>query len=130
MGSFVDRGNLSFTNARRSPIYIDKTGFLEYTNAVIDTEQRYICVSRPRRFGKTMTAGMLTAYYCKGCDSEPLFRDLKIAASPSFREHLGRYDVIHLDIAYLLVQIKDPEQTIAYLQKSVIEELDTLYPGS
>lgn len=129
MGVFVNRGNSSFLRARKSQIYIDKTGLLEYTNSVIDTEQAYICVSRPRRFGKTLTAGMLTAYYGKGGDSEFLFQDLKIASSPSFRKHLNHYDVIHLDIAYLLVQLKDSFKTIAYLQEHVIDELKEVYPG-
>lgn len=129
MGNYVNRGNASFASARRSQIYIDKTGLLNYTNSVMDTEQRYICVSRPRRFGKTLTAGMLMAYYGKGCDSRSLFQDLEIAGSCSFQKHLNQYDVIHLDIAYLLVQVRDPSKTIEYLQKSVIEELDMIYPG-
>ena len=129
MGSFVNRGNGSFASARKSQIYIDKTELLNYTNSVMDTEQRYICVSRPRRFGKTLTAGMLMAYYGKGCDSEALFKDLSIADSPSFKDHLNQYDVIHLDIAYLLVQIKNPSKTISCLQEYVIEELKTIYPG-
>ena len=90
MGSFVNRGNNSFTNARKSQIYIDKTGFLKYINSVLDTEQSYICVSKPRRFGKTMTAGMLTAYYSKGCDSLSLFEDLEIAKSDSVCKHLNQ----------------------------------------
>lgn len=129
MGSFVNRGNGSFTSARKSQIYIDKTEILNYTNSVMDTEQCHICVSRPRRFGKTLTAGMLTAYYSRGCDSEALFKDLAIADSPSFKDHLNQYDVIHLDIAYLLVQIKNPSKTISCLQEYVIEELKTIYPG-
>lgn len=129
MGSFVNRGNESFSRARNSQIYIDKTGLLNYTNSVINTEQSYICVSRPRRFGKTLTAGMLMAYYCRGCNSETLFTDLAIADSPSFKKHLNQYDVIHLDIAYLLVQIKNPSKTISCLQEYVIEELKTIYPG-
>ena len=129
MGNFVNRGNSSFARARRSQIYIDKTGLLNYTNSVIDTEQCYICVSKARRFGKTMTAGMLMAYYSRDCDSEALFQDLTIAKSPFFHEHLNQYDVIHLDIAYLLVQIKDSLKTISCLQEYVIEELRNMYPG-
>ena len=128
MGIFVNRGNSSFRSARRSQIYVDKSGLLKYTNSVIDTEQRYICSSRPRRFGKTMAAGMLTAYYGKGCDSKVLFADLKIAGDPSFEEHLNQYDVIHLDIAYLLVQLKDPLEMVPYIQKCVIDELKEIYP--
>ena len=103
MGIFVNRGNASFRSARKSQIYVDKSGLLQYTNSVIDTEQRYICSSRPRRFGKTMAAGMLAAYYEKGCDSRALFADLEIG--------------------------KDSLETVAYIQKCVIEELREIYPG-
>lgn len=129
MGIYVNRGNESFARVRKSQVYVDKTGLLGYTNSVIDTEQSYICVSRARRFGKTITAGMLTAYYGKGCDSRELFAGLKIASLSSFEEHLNKYDVIHLDIAYLLVQIKSSLETISCIQKYVIEEIKELYPG-
>lgn len=129
MGNFVNRGNNSFASARKSQIYVDKTGLLNYTNSVMDTEQRYLCVSKARRFGKTLTAGMLMAYYSRGCDSEFLFKDLTIAKSPAFKEHLNQYDVIHIDIAYLLVQIKDSSKTVSCIQEYVIEELKDIYPG-
>ena len=71
---------------------------LEYTNKVMNTLQGYICNSRPRRFGKSITANMLTAYYSKGCDSQDLFAGLKISEASDFKMHLNQYDVIHLDI--------------------------------
>lgn len=129
MGMYVNRGNESFASARRSQIYVDKTGLLEYTNEVLGTEQRYICSSRPRRFGKSISAAMLAAYYGKGCDSRALFEGLDISRKPSFEEHLNRYAVIHLDIAYLLVQNKNASDTVDYMQKCVIAELKTVYPG-
>lgn len=129
MGMYVNRGNENFAGAIRSKIYVDKSGLLEYTNEVLGTEQRYICNSRPRRFGKSMAAGMLSAYYGRGCDSRKLFEGLEIAEKPSFEKHLNKYDVIHLDIAYLLVQNKSAADTVAYMQKCVIEELKILYPG-
>ena len=64
MGIYLNPGNESFQSALRSQIYVDKTGILEYTNSVLDSEQRYICVSRPRRFGKSMTAEMLAGDFC------------------------------------------------------------------
>ena len=70
MGAYVNSGNLSFQDVRESKIYVDKTGLLEYTNEMLNTEQCYICNSRPRRFGKTITAEMLAAYYGKA--SEPV----------------------------------------------------------
>ncbi|MEE0832886.1 MAG: AAA family ATPase, partial [Lachnospiraceae bacterium] len=77
---------------------VDKTEMLEYTNKVMNTLQGYICNSRPRRFGKSITANMLTAYYSKGCDSQDLFAGLKISEASDFKKHLNQYDVIHLDI--------------------------------
>ena len=77
---------------------VDKTEMLEYTNKVMNTLQGYICNSRPRRFGKSITANMLTAYYSKGCDSQDLSAGLKISEASDFKKHLNQYDVIHLDI--------------------------------
>ena len=73
MGVYLNPGNEKFAKAVQSEIYVDKTGLIEYTNQVINTVQRYVCVSRPRRFGKSMTADMLTAYYGKECDSREHF---------------------------------------------------------
>lgn len=98
MGIYYNPGNDGFKSALRSKIYVDKSGLLEYANSVLDTEQRYICVSRPRRFGKSITAEMLVSYYDKSCDSKELFQHLKIAESSDFEEHLNQYDVIHVDM--------------------------------
>ncbi|MCM1263701.1 MAG: ATP-binding protein [Butyrivibrio sp.] len=130
MGIYVNRGNASFTRARKSQIYVDKTGLLEYTNSVLETEQCYICSSRPRRFGKSMAAGMIAAYYDKGCDSRTLFDDLKIAESPGYEEHLNKYDVIHLDIADLRLENENAIQTVDYIQGIVIKELREVYPNA
>lgn len=73
MGIFVNPGNGAFQVAVNSEIYVDKTGLLTYTNKVMNTLQGYICNSRPRRFGKSIAANMLTAYYSRGCDSEAMF---------------------------------------------------------
>lgn len=98
MGIYLNPGNAGFKSALRSQIYVDKTGFLEYTNSVLETEQRYLCVSRPRRFGKSITAEMLVSYYDKDCDSKEIFRNLKIAKAADFEEHLNQYNVIHVDM--------------------------------
>ena len=98
MGRFVNPDNSAFRVTLNSKIYVDKTELLEYTNSVLDTMDAYICNSRPRRFGKSITANMLTAYYSKGCDSEEMFAPLAIGKKNDFRKHLNRYDVIHIDI--------------------------------
>ena len=96
MGRFVNSGNSAFQVALNSEIYVDKTGLLAYTNKVMDTTAKFICNSRPRRFGKSITADMLTAYYCKNCNSEEMFSSLEISQTPDFRKYLNQYDVIHL----------------------------------
>ncbi len=68
MGIFVNPNNSGFQVALNSEIYVDKTDLLSYTNKVIDTNNALICSSRPRRFGKSITINMLTAYYSKGCE--------------------------------------------------------------
>ena len=73
MGRFVNPDNRAFQAALNSKIYVDKTGLLEYTNSVLNSTNAYICNSRPRRFGKSLTANMLTAYYSKACDSSEMF---------------------------------------------------------
>ena len=82
MGAYLNPDNSKCQEIINSDIYIDKTGLLRYTNSVIHTLQKYICVSRPRRFGKSVTAAMLAAYYSCGCDSEALFSPFEIANAP------------------------------------------------
>ena len=65
MGQYLNPGNAGFARAINSQIYVDMTGMLEYLNSVIDTEQGYVCVTRPRRFGKSIAARMIAAYYSK-----------------------------------------------------------------
>ena len=86
MGRFVNPGNSAFKVALASEIYIDKTNLLDFTNSVLGTKQAYICNSRPRRFGKSITADMLTAYYSKGCDSRELFMNYNIAQTEDFEK--------------------------------------------
>ena len=102
MGRFVNPDNSAFQVALNSKIYVDKTGLIKYTNSVLDTFDGYICNSRPRRFGKSYTANMLTAYYSKGCDSKKMFSGLEISKDLDFKRHLNKYDVIHIDVQWFL----------------------------
>ena len=84
MGIYLNPGNKGFWRAVRSEIYVDKTGLIAYTNRYLNTEEGFLCVSRPRRFGKSMTLRMLAAYYSRGCDSRELFAGFRIARDRSF----------------------------------------------
>ena len=128
MGIFVNPDNSAFQVALNSEIYIDKTGLLEYTNKVMNTLQGYICNSRPRRFGKSITANMLTAYYSKGCESEKMFSGLEISEYPDFRTHLNQYDVIHLVIQWCMEPAGGAQNVVSYITEQTIKELKEYYP--
>lgn len=134
MGLYFNSGNASFYNAVNSRIYVDKTRLLEYTNSILDTEQRLVCVSRPRRFGKTLTADMLTAYYCKGCNSQSIFADLYISKSEGYLKNLNQYHVIHVDINDFLHRIDSntmrrvsPMDAIIIMQREILREMQKYY---
>ena len=99
MGIYFNPGNGSFTKDKNSQLYIDKTGLIEYLNRVICTNANCISVSHARRFGKSHAAGMIDAYYSRGCDSSELFADSEIAAKDSYSAHLNKYNVIHIDVS-------------------------------
>ena len=97
MGIYLNPGNRSFQMSLNSKIYVDKSNLIAYTNSVINTEQRFVCVSRPRRFGKSVTAAMLSAYYGQSADSA-LFEHLAVTTNDSYKEHLNQYNVIFLNL--------------------------------
>ena len=115
MGIYVNPDNIDFQRAINSQIYVDKSGLIELTNAKLFTEQQFICVSRPRRFGKSMATNMLTAYYSRGCDSHEMFSELKIAKSTDFEKHLNKYNVIHINMVNFLSESKDMNELIAFV---------------
>lgn len=98
MRILLNPDNYEYQMALNSEIYVDKSELIKQTNKVINTEQRFICTSRPRRFGKSMAANMLVAYYSRGCDSREMFSSYKIAQADSFEKHLNKYNVIHINM--------------------------------
>ena len=128
MGVFVNPGNEAFAVALNSEIYVDKTELLTYTNKVMNTLQGYICNSRPRRFGKSITANMLTAYYSKGCSSREMFSNLGISKAEGFEKHLNQYDVLHWDIQWCMEPAGGPEKIVSYISEQTISELKEYYP--
>ena len=98
MGTYVNPGTERLRRSKANKYYVDKSMILSVLNEKINTDDNLICVSRPRRFGKTMAANMIAAYYSKGCDSHEVFSDLKISKDPSFEDNINKYTVIKLDI--------------------------------
>lgn len=123
MGMFVNPDNSAFQATLNARIYVDKSGLIRYTNSVLASTDAFICNSRPRRFGKSITANMLTAYYSRGCNSEEMFSGLEISKAEDFKRHLNQYDVIHLDIQWCIEPAGGPEHVVSYISEKTIAEL-------
>ncbi len=117
MGSYLNPGSKALRMALNSEIYVDKSGLIEEMNRRVDTLQRFVCVSRPRRFGKSMAADMLAAYYGCGEDTKELFDWLKVSQSPSYREHLNKYDVIKINMQEFSSLTGSVDEMLEMLQK-------------
>ena len=127
MGTYINIGNAGFQRARNSE-YVDKSGLIAVVNSTLFTERSFSCVSRCRRFGKSMAAKMLCAYYDQSCDSRSLFADLEIAGDPSFEKHLNKYPVIYLDVTDFTTRPIPRKELTAMIDKEIREELCDAYP--
>ena len=128
MGTYLNPSNIELYNdINYSKIYIDKTEIIRFINDILLGQQRYICISRPRRFGKSMTVNMLKAYYSKGCDSAPLFDKLKISGDPEYKKHLNKYNVISLNMTDYIDDANSIEDILGFIEEDVSEELMNEY---
>ena len=127
MGIYLNPGNTEFQRALNSEIYVDKSLLIEYTNRIINTNMQNICVSRPRRFGKSTDARMIAAYYDQSCDSSKLFKDLKIAKSKEYQKHLNKYNVILLNMQDFLSETNNIDEMIRLIKNRVLRDLKLGY---
>jgi len=136
MGDYLNPNNVLFQKCLNSEIYVDKTDLITYANTILNSENNLVCVSRPRRFGKSMALKMMAAYYSKGCDSKELFEGLKISQAKSFEKALNQYDVIWIDlqgtIAHVLEDSRIKKEITEFYQKlpnmSSVEKQDIEHP--
>ena len=130
MALYLNQGNAKFVSCMNDDIFVDKSLLIKKTNACFNKDgKKFMCVTRPRRFGKTLALSMLNAYYSKGCDSKELFKSLKICKGPSFEEHLNKRNVISIDMAAAYVDAVDKNNFLAELTGDIIRELDGAFPG-
>ncbi len=128
MGSYLNPGSAAFCNSLRSKIYVDKSALIARINELICTEQRFVCVSRPRRFGKSMAANMLAAYYEREEDASGLFDHLQIHEYESYREHINNYNVIKINMQEFLSVTNSVDEMLVRLRKYVLFDLLDAYP--
>ena len=125
MGTYLNPGNSGFERITQSN-YVDKTGMIGIINKRIDTTDNLICISRPRRFGKSYAAQMLCAYYDHTCDSHSLFDELEVSNTKKYDDCLNKYNVIYLDMSNLLGKVK-PEKLISFIEENITDELLSEY---
>ena len=125
MGIYINIGNAGFQRARNSE-YVDKSGLIAVVNGTLFTERQFSCVTRCRRFGKSMAAKMLYAYYDHSCDSRSLFADLEIAHGPSFEKHLNKYPAIYLDMTDFVSKYKS-DDIVEKINSALLADVSRTY---
>ena len=127
MGTYINKGNNAFRDIV-SHEYVDKTSLIPLVNATLNSERRYSCVTRCRRFGKSMAAKMLCAYYDKSCDSRELFVGLKAEKDKSFETYLNKYSVLYLDVTSFTARPELRVNIVRHIQDEIIYELKEAFP--
>ena len=127
MGKYVNKGNADFAEARGNA-YVDKSGLIAFVNRTLSTPNKMTCVSRARRFGKSLALQMLYAYYDCSCDSHSLFDDLAIAKDASYEKHLNKYYTIHLDITSFITGASAKETIVDEMVARVIADIKGEFP--
>lgn len=128
MGIYVNRGNVDFAEAR-SAEYVDKSGLIAFINRTLSTPAKMSCISRARRFGKSLALQMLYAYYDKSCDSHCLFDDLEIAKDLTYEQHINKYLAIHLDVSSFITEVRDIEQIVDVIEERLIADIKSEFPN-
>ncbi|MCD8293738.1 MAG: AAA family ATPase [Clostridia bacterium] len=128
MGQYVNPGNRLFWMSARTDTYVDKSMLLKFMNSRMDTDRRFICVSKPRKFGKSVDASMIAAYYSSGCDSGELFSGLEIAGNPGYEEHLNRHSVIYLNMSRICRADENISDMTGRIEEEIRHEIVSEYP--
>ena len=118
----------TFMQAVASNIYVDKSMMIEEIMKRTGSYDKYICITRPRRFGKSTNAGMLAAYFTKGYDSGPVFENLSIHDSSVYGKKQNQCNVIHIDFSRRPDLCRNYEDYIMSIIRALKEDLLEAYP--
>ena len=128
MGIYLNPDNNGFKKVLAADIYVDKSMLISELNKFIDKGNQYVCVSRPRRFGKTIATKMLCAYYSKGCDSREIFSGLKISKADNYEKYLNKLNFIKIDVASEYQNANEKENMLTELTDFVRSEFVAQFP--
>jgi hypothetical protein len=108
--------------------FVDKSGIIEHISKKIRTKNRFLCITKPRRFGKTSVLNMLGAYYGKAYDSKPLFDNLAVSKSKDYETHLNQYNIITLSFNNLSDIGNTYNDYIDFVKESIKRDVFAVYP--
>ena len=128
MGIYLNPSEASLRISFNSRIYVDKSMILNELNQLLNTEERFVCVARPRRFGKSMAGNMIAAYYSKTANSRSILEKLKIAQTPDFETYLNAFNVIHIDVNACYSGSSRNEDIVPLFTASVRHEMKKSFP--
>ena len=111
-----------------SPYFVDKTKLLLELIPLARQGNQHICITRPRRFGKTVMANMVAAYFGKGVDASGLFDSLEIAGAEEYRENLNQFNVIAVDFSIMDDGCESYQEYIGTIKSLLREDLRNAYP--
>ena len=127
MGIYLNPNNELLRQDRNAKVFIDKSMIIANLNTLVNSREKFVCVSRPRRFGKSMAGNMIAAYYSKGCDSRELFKDLKIAQDESYETYLNKLNVIKFDLNGMFRLTDSKNNLIRFVNKQIVKEMRKVF---
>ena len=131
MGLYLNsnRSLKNYEELYRSDYFVDKSLIIERLNKLIGKRSKYLCITRPRRFGKTSVADMIAAYYSKAVDSKDIFDNLKISTVNGYDENLNKYNVINISFNKMPDSGKTYDEYIKMIKQSLISDIVKYYPN-
>ena len=129
MGVYFNPGERRIQKILNNDIFVDKSLIISELNKKFDSEDGFLCVSRPRRFGKSVVGNLISAFYSRGADSRPIFEKLKIAQTPDWDRRLNKSNVIKIDMLDFWNTASDKHDVLPELTSAVVGEMRDDYPG-
>lgn len=131
MGVYLNskKGYTLYTSEVQQPYFVDKTKMLQELFPLVRSGNKHICITRPRRFGKTVMANMIDAFFSSACDSSDLFSHLKISRVKGYETYLNTYQVIHISFHEMDSRCNSYGQYIQRIEKRLIRDLMKNYPN-
>ena len=130
MGVYLNPSKSIFNDCVLSEIYVDKSGLLQHLNRWVSRDGRFVCLTRPRRFGKSMAAAMIAAYYCNAYDSHDIFDKLAVHTIPSYEQHINQYAVLSFDAQEFRAYVTEPLDFVPMLYRQIGKEIKALWPDA